>query len=42
MGKTLEELKPCCSAETNWRLAKRLSGSASVESLREWVESLKL
>lgn len=42
MGKTLEELKPCCSAETNWRPAKRLSGSASAESLREWIESLKL
>ena len=28
--------------DTTWRPATRLSGSASVESLREWVESLKL
>lgn len=40
MGKTDEILKASCSAQTHWRAGKRLSSTASAETVKAWVEAL--
>jgi flavodoxin len=42
MGDTDKWLHPSCSKETKWRPAKRLGGDAKADSLKKWVEELKL
>jgi len=42
MGDTDKWLHPSCSKETKWRPSKRLSGDTKADSLKKWVEELKL
>lgn len=42
MGKTDSILKKSCSSATNWRTGKRMSSTASRESVKEWIEELNL
>jgi len=42
MGDTDKWLHHSCSKETKWRSSKRLSGDAKADSLKKWVEELKL
>jgi flavodoxin len=42
MGDTDKYLHPSCSKETKWRSSKKFSGDAKADSLKKWVEELKL
>ncbi len=42
LGKTDSILQKSCSAETSWKLGKRLSSGANATTVKTWVDSLGL